>query len=96
MIAANILNVAFNWVLVFGNLGLPAMGASGSAWASFSVRVFSAILIVWYIWNLRARDLLRHSQNARAPNLVFLGAPTETRIHVPVQRTESSSSLSPP
>ena len=59
MIAANILNVAFNWVLVFGNLGLPAMGASGSAWASFGVRVFSAILIVLYIWNLRDRDLLR-------------------------------------
>ena len=35
------------------------MGASGSAWASFSVRVFSAILIVLYIWNLRDRDLLR-------------------------------------
>ena len=59
MIAANILNIAFNWVLVFGNLGLPAMGAIGSAWASFGVRVFSAIVIVLYIWNLRDRDLLR-------------------------------------
>ncbi len=57
MIVANIINIFLNWVLVFGNLDFPAMGASGSAWASFLVRVFSAVVIIWYIWNLRDHDV---------------------------------------
>ena len=67
MIAANILNVLLNWVFVFGNLGLPAMGSAGSAWATFGVRVFSAVILVWYIWNLKDHEHFgirkRHSRS---------------------------------
>jgi len=57
MIAANILNVFLNWIFVFGQFGLPAMGASGSAWATFGVRMFSAVILVWYIWNLKDHEV---------------------------------------
>lgn len=33
-IIAMVLNVAFCWVLIYGNLGAPALGVAGSAWAS--------------------------------------------------------------
>ncbi len=42
LILANLINVAGNWVLVFGNLGAPHMGAEGSAWATFLSRMFLA------------------------------------------------------
>lgn len=49
MIAANILNVALNWILIYGHLGVPPLGALGSAWATTAVRVFLAIGLVTYI-----------------------------------------------
>ncbi len=32
--SANLVNVGANWILIFGNLGLPAMGAAGAGWAT--------------------------------------------------------------
>lgn len=43
IVLANLLNVFANWVLVFGNLGAPAMGAVGSGWATAISRWFMCI-----------------------------------------------------
>ena len=40
---ANLINVFANWVLIFGNLGFPALGLDGAGWATFFSRVFMAI-----------------------------------------------------
>jgi MATE family multidrug resistance protein len=50
MIVANIVNVALNWVFIYGHLGFPAMGAEGSAITTTVVRWLLAIAIVAYIW----------------------------------------------
>jgi multidrug resistance protein, MATE family len=34
IVVANLVNVALNWVLVFGRLGFPALGPVGTGWAS--------------------------------------------------------------
>ncbi|MBO5920500.1 MAG: MATE family efflux transporter [Bacteroidales bacterium] len=34
----NILNIFLNWVLIFGHLGMEAMGVAGAAWATFISR----------------------------------------------------------
>jgi len=52
MIAANVINVFLNWVLIYGHLGFPAMGALGSAWATTGVRVFLAVGLVAYVWTM--------------------------------------------
>jgi multidrug resistance protein, MATE family len=49
MIAANILNVVLNWILIYGHLGFAPLGALGSAWATTGVRIFLAIGLVTYI-----------------------------------------------
>ncbi|WP_417316667.1 MATE family efflux transporter [Emcibacter sp.] len=49
MIAANLVNVFLNWVLVFGHLGFDPMGAVGSAWATTMVRLFLCVALVGYI-----------------------------------------------
>lgn len=49
MIVANILNILLNWILIYGHLGFPPLGALGSAWATTGVRVFLALGLVTYI-----------------------------------------------
>ena len=37
------LNVFLNWVLIFGNLGAPALGLVGAGWATLIARVFTML-----------------------------------------------------
>ena len=46
IVLANLLNAFANWVLVFGNLGAPAMGAVGSGWATSISRWFMCLLVL--------------------------------------------------
>lgn len=46
ILAANLLNIGLNWVLIFGQLGLPAMGVAGSAWATNISRWFMALMLL--------------------------------------------------
>lgn len=49
-LAANVVNVIFNWVLVFGKLGFPAMGAVGSGWATSLSRWLMALGLLILAW----------------------------------------------
>jgi MATE family multidrug resistance protein len=48
-LAANVLNVLFNWMFIWGNLGMPAMGAEGAGFATFLSRVAS-VGMAWWAW----------------------------------------------
>lgn len=50
MFAANIVNVGLNYALIYGHIGLPELGATGSAWASTGVRIFLALSAVAFVW----------------------------------------------
>ena len=50
-ITANIINAFANWVFIYGNLGMPALGLDGAGWATFSSRVFMALTIALYVMN---------------------------------------------
>ncbi|HEX6288968.1 MAG TPA: MATE family efflux transporter [Herpetosiphonaceae bacterium] len=54
---ANILNVALAYALIYGHVGLPALGAVGSAWATFLSRLVGAVILVWVL--LRGRNGVR-------------------------------------
>ena len=42
ILLANVLNAFLNWIFVFGNLGVPELGAVGSGWATAMSR--------WFMW----------------------------------------------
>jgi MATE family multidrug resistance protein len=42
LITANLVNAGANWVLIYGHLGMPALGVEGSAWATTAARVWMA------------------------------------------------------
>lgn len=49
-VGSNILNVLFNYILIYGKFGFHAMGAMGSCWASFYARLFMAVIMFLYIF----------------------------------------------
>ena len=51
-LAANVLNLALNWVFVFGHLGVPALGAIGSSWATMLARWALAVFMIAFSWRL--------------------------------------------
>ena len=53
MWAQVLLNIVFNWVLVLGNLGFPALGVRGSAIATVSATAIGAVLAVWVVFSRR-------------------------------------------
>ena len=70
IVFGNLLNVAANWLLIFGHLGLPAMGVRGSAYATSISRwgMFFWLLLAsrrqlapfWSGFNAAALDLKRY------------------------------------
>jgi len=50
-VIGNIINVILNYVLIYGKLGLPALGYMGSCWASFIARLFMGIGFLVFVFN---------------------------------------------
>lgn len=50
---ANLLNVALAYGLIYGHWGLPALGAVGSAWATFFGRAVALALMLRALWKGR-------------------------------------------
>ena len=53
IVAANLANIALNWMLIGGRWGFPAMGAEGSAWSTTTVRIALAVALVACAWRSR-------------------------------------------
>ena len=67
LISANLVNWFGNWALIYGKLGLPAMGVRGSALSTCVARVYMAGVLVWWAWK-HERDR-GHPLFARWPGL---------------------------
>lgn len=50
-IIANVINIIFNYLLIYGKLGFPEMGLNGAGWATFISRVVMAVGLGWFVWN---------------------------------------------
>jgi len=86
LITANLINVAGNWVLIYGKLGFPAMGATGSGWSTAASRVYMAVVLGLFIQRAdRAKGVgLFHEfprfEWARFVRLIRLGLPAASQI----------------
>lgn len=90
LISANIVNLVGNWALIYGHLGLRAMGTVGSGWSTCIARTYMmAVLLVYALYyDHRYQTGLRVT--SRMPNfmriwqLVELGLPAATQFGMEV------------
>ena len=86
LVSANLVNVAANWILVFGNLGAPVMGVEGAGWATCISRAYLAIGLIGYAlyYDHVHRTGLLHTplgiDPGRFRRLVELGFPAALQI----------------
>ena len=85
LITANAINAAANWLLVFGNLGLPALGVDGAGWATCVSRVylasFLAVAILLHARRSPAGPWPRlRPERRRLRRLVALGLPAAAQV----------------
>jgi len=84
LISANIVNIAGNWLLVFGNLGAPRLGTAGSGWATCISRIYLAVVLAIVILK-NEPELLRADwppDLKRVRDLLSLGLPAAIQIGV--------------
>jgi MATE family multidrug resistance protein len=86
LLSANLINVVGNWALMYGHLGAPAMGLTGSGISTSISRVYMVVVLaaaVW--WNERRsghvlRTVPRRPDLGRLWALLKLGAPAAFQI----------------
>ena len=99
LVTANLINAVAAWALVYGHLGLPAMGTTGSAVATLISRIYLAAVllaaVVWYdrqhhislftiTWRPKKRSLVR---------LLRLGLPAATQVMLELGVFAAASAL---
>lgn len=99
LVSANAVNVAVNWVLIYGHLGFPALGTTGAAWATVASRVYMAGMLAAAIAaadRRRRADLARMSRRLEweaIRRLLTLGGPSGIQILLEVGVFAAASAL---
>lgn len=47
LVSANLVNLAGNWILIFGKFGFPALGAAGAGYATSLARLYMVGVLAW-------------------------------------------------
>ena len=79
IVLANLANVLLNWMLVYGRLGAPELGAVGTGWASSISRLLMAIGLLGFAWRALRPYVVPLRRDAVAPvplvRMLRVGAP---------------------
>jgi MATE family multidrug resistance protein len=90
LLSANLVNIVGNWALVYGHLGLPAMGTVGSGWATCIGRLYMAAVLMVYClyYDLRYKTGLLEASRwphfQRVRELIGLGFPAAMQLALEV------------
>ncbi|HUB18827.1 MAG TPA: MATE family efflux transporter [Acidobacteriaceae bacterium] len=86
LVSANLVNLAFNWIFIYGHLGFPALGVPGSALSTVMARIYMAAVLVYAAWaheNGRGHALFAHWPRPdwmRIRALLRLGLPAASQV----------------
>jgi multidrug resistance protein, MATE family len=80
------LNVLLNWVLIYGHLGVPALGLTGSGWSTLIARLLGVVILWAWLradpafraaWPARLRGAL---DRARLREMAHIGVPAAGQL----------------
>ena len=99
LISANIINAIGNWALIYGHLGFPAMGITGSGWSTCMARTYMLLvlaLVLFWVEKKRSlaswRGIIRVDLE-RMVALLHLGAPAATQILLEISAFAAATAL---
>lgn len=49
LLAANLVNAGVNWILIYGNLGAPALGSTGAAYGTTAAKTFMFLALLGFL-----------------------------------------------
>ncbi|MGD9899098.1 MAG: MATE family efflux transporter [Calditrichaceae bacterium] len=80
-IGANIFNIFFNWIFIFGKMGFPAMGLKGAGISTFGTRVVMALVLAWYV--MKSDRFTKYDPTLRFRRIDFEKIKRILRIGIP-------------
>jgi len=86
VLACNLINIALNWVLIYGRMGFPALGAVGAGLATLLSRMMMPVMIIAYFRSRRryrrylAGFSLRGCSFAAVRRLTQIGVPISMQM----------------
>jgi MATE family multidrug resistance protein len=99
LVTANLVNIAVNWVLIYGRLGAPALGVVGAAYATVASRAYLALYLLVVIWRRERRrpsglhDVPLALDLPRIRQILTVGAPAAGQILLEVGVFAAASAL---
>lgn len=98
LVGANLVNVVVNWILIYGNLGAPALGVAGAAWATVLSRVAMAGFLLGAILYQEREGAAGVFQGVRLQaacfrRLLALGLPAASQLTLEVGAFAAATAL---
>lgn len=65
-LGANLLNIFFNYLLIYGNWGFPELGLNGAGYATFAARIIMAVVMLIYVFRTpKFREFIQYYFSTR-------------------------------
>jgi MATE family multidrug resistance protein len=99
LVSANVVNLVGDWALIYGHLGFPAMGITGSGWSTCVARIYMALVLLITLAYVESKRSLPDGMLAvgidlkRVWALLKLGAPAATQILLEIGAFSAASAL---
>ena len=99
LVSANLVNLLFNWLLIYGHWGFPALGVRGSAGATVISRIYMLVCAVLLVMYYNRRDALQlefanwRPDMARVREIIRLGLPAASQISLEMATWAAAATL---